>query len=313
MKILHIENTARVPYILASAQRSLGDDAAVLETWRRYDNIPHDLENYYEGNYFEKLLKMRKTVRIARNYDVIHVHSGIAIRRLDIVYLGFTRPLVVHYHGSETRQGYGMYYRSLAKKKIVSTPDLLRWHEDAVFIPNPCPVNEQYLRDNKSPSEDMLPVVIHMPTNPKLKGTDLIVAAIKELEKELDFRFILIMGKPHEEAMRELSKAWILIDQVVDYDKSGLPGLFGMVSLEAMSMGKAVISHVDSEMMSYYPGCPIVNTKVDKEDLKEKIRYLITNPEEVKRLGELGIRYVRENHDPIKIARRIRKIYEEII
>ena len=82
---------------------------------------------------------IRKVSRACLGYDLVHVHGGINRKRLDVLAMHFIhrKPLLVHYHGSETRMGYGMAYQSMVDSKIVSRPDLLKWHPDAVFIPNP--------------------------------------------------------------------------------------------------------------------------------------------------------------------------------
>ncbi len=196
MKVLHIENTAGVGWQIASAQRRLGHQAAVLETWRGKISFPHDLENYYEG--WTIPFKMLRTLGIARDFDVIHLHGGIASKRIDVSAIKrlLRKPLIVHYHGSESRMGYGLHKQKLIDAKIVATPDLLQYHPDATYIPIPLePI--QYHFELKGRVK-----VVHAPTNRELKGTDLILKAVEEAKAQgVDFDFELVEGVTHEEML----------------------------------------------------------------------------------------------------------------
>ena len=307
-KILHVENLAGVASTLAAAQRELGHEAHVLETWKLSVSYPHDYEFYYGNGFVEDLRLMRKAIRVGLDHDVVHVHGGIARRRLDLLWLGMRRPMLVEYHGSDVREGYGLHYRWLAKKKIVATPDLARRLPEAEFIPNPvAPMDPVFDVAEK-------PAVVHMPTVREKKGTQLIVSAVTELKKEgVDFNFDLIENVPRDEARRRLGRAHILIDQVVDEKTTGIPGLVGMTSLEAMAIGKAAVGHVDPDWLKWYPGMPIVNVAVDKEDLKKVLKRLVGDLQETQKIGLAGNEYIRKHHSPQVVTRRLVELYDSII
>jgi len=313
LKILHIENTAGVPHVISVGMRELGYEAKVLETWISKFSFPHDYENYYfvsKIHYIQNLWKILRTINIASNFDIIHFHAGINWKRLDFLLIKIMqhKPVVVHYHGFETREGRGLAYQNLIDAKIVATPDLLKWIPDAYFIPNPI-MQLPYSFDSEK-----TPIILHMPTNRKFKGTDLILKAINELKKEnLAFEFRLVENVDYNEALRQISEAHIVIDQVVDERETNIPGLFGKTSLEAMAMGKVSICHLSDEYLRYYPECPIVNVKPNVDDLKSKIRYYVENMDETKALGIKGREYVNKYHNPKLIANRIIEIYKKIL
>lgn len=299
---------AGVAAVLAAAQRELGHEAHVLETWKLSVSYPHDFEFYYGKGFAEDLRLMHKAIRVGLDHEVIHVHGGIARKRLDLLWLGIRRPMLVEYHGSDVREGYGLHYRWIGKKKVVATPDLTRRVPKAEFVPNPV--------EPKEPIFDMAekPTVVHMPSAREKKGTDLILAAVSELKKEgADFKFDLIENVSREEAMWRLGRSHILIDQVVDEKVTGIPGLVGMTSLEAMALGKAAVCHVDPEWLEWYPGMPVVNTAIDKDDLKNVLKRLIGDMEETRKIGLAGNEYVRKYHSPQSIAKRFLGLYESIM
>ncbi len=307
-KILHIENLAGVASILASAQCELGHEAHVLETWKLSVTYPHDYEFYYGKGFTKDFRSMRKVIRTGLDHDVIHVHGGIARKRLDLLWLGLRRPMLVEYHGSDVREGYGLHFRRLAKKKVVASPDLTLRIPGSEFVPNPVQPREPVFDLNQKPA------VVHMPTAREKKGTDLILSAVEELRKEgVSFNFDLVEKVPREDAMKRLEKAHILIDQVVDEKVTGIPGLIGMTSLEAMALGKAAVCHVDPDWLRWYPGIPIVNVAVDKGDLKDSLRRLINDLDETMKIGLAGNDYIRKYHSPKIIAKRFIGLYESIV
>lgn len=309
MKILHVENMAGIPRILAEAQSSLGHEAHVLETWKFPADYAHDFEAYYTGKFFADLGLMKKVVSIARKHDVVHVHGGMPRKRLDLLTAALARPTAVHYHGSDARMGYGLHYRWAAKKKVVSRPDLLKFVPDSEYVPNP--VRPQTVTFDMART----PTVIHMANDRVTKGTELIIASAEELKNEgVKFDFILMEKRPYEEASAALSKAHILIDQVIDEAKLGIAGVIGMTTLEAMAMGKAAVCSVNKDILTrFYSGIPVVPVAPDKESLKATLRQMIGNMDDTRRIGEAGAEYVRSNHDPVTIAKRFVAMYESII
>lgn len=309
IRVLHVENTAGVASIIARAQNASGTFARVLETYPHPYAFEHDYEFYFDHS-IKDLGRMREIVHLAGEFDVLHVHSGINWKRFDIVAakLFKRKPMVVHYHGSESRLGYGMSFRFLADAKLVSTPDLLKWHPDALYLPNPIERRDNVFDMNSKPR------LIHMPTKRNLKGTDTIIAAVNDLKKELDFEFDLVENAPHDDAMDRLRRSHILIDQVVSSGSTSM-GIIGMVSLEAMSMGKVAVGYLTPEIKRMHPAeLPyIVIERPDKECLKETLRTLITDMERARKIGIQSQEYVRRYHDPQVTASTLQDVYTKIM
>ena len=308
MKILHIGNICSTQIIVDSL-RKLGHDAQVLITSDDYQDNGADIRCIYDRSHkLDCIIRMKNVAKVASGFDVVHWHSGVARTRLDFLLMKLLHgiPMVVNYHGSETRQGYGMHYQWLVNRKVVATPDLLRWHRDAKFIPNPVEMFDYYYKEND------MPVVLHMPTvSRKMKGTDKVISAIGELEDEgYNFRFVLKEGLTRKQALEEIKKCHILIDYVGT--KLAFAG-YGLVSLEAMSMGKTSVCSMDDYFRSFYPGCPVVNNDGTVDGLKDTLGYLLDNPMVVKQLGIEGTRFVAKYHNPILIAKEFVKIYEEVL
>jgi hypothetical protein len=307
MRILHIENSSGIPFLLSRSQRLLGHEAEVLETWRLPIAYLHDMENYYSGDAAD-IFRLARTVNIGRRYDLIHLHTGMPRRRLDVVTLRalFGKTLVVHYHGSESRKGYGMHYQSIIDGKIVSTPDLLAIHPSAHYVANPVPMME--------PTQPRLKTIkfLHMPTNRVIKGTSSLIQELEGLKKEFDFELRLVEWVPHEEAMNEIRNCDVLVDEVADPKITGVRGRLNVLTLEAMMLGRPVITNIDHDLMKYYEGCPVLSVSTEGPTLVDRLRQCLQDPDELRDRGLDGHRYVAMNHDPICQSQKILDIYASI-
>lgn len=306
MRILHIENTAGVAYALSRGQRELGHQSDVVETFSNPMQFPHDMSLYYNGRPLNDLKNLGAVVGLSRGYDLIHVHAGVHWKRFDVLAMNrlLRKPIVVHYHGSETRLGYGLAYRRLWKYIVISRPDLFEQHPNARLMKNPVM------------GIDGLPIprrmrVLHAFHNPDTKGSALISEALLELKDEgADFEFIILEKVSHDEVMREMATSSIVIDQVLDGKKAGLASIIGVASLEAMAMGRVAISSFDIQYRDHYHGCPVIAIEPSKESLKEQLRFLLDHPEITAKVAEEGPMYIRANHSPASVARDLMGVYE---
>lgn len=82
-----------------------------------------------------------------------------------------------------------------------------------------------------------------------------------------------------------------------------------MLALEAMALGKPVITYIDDEFRATFPEeLPIVSAEFD--NLHEIISDLIANSNKRTELGKAGRRYVERYHDADKIGVYLKRIYE---
>jgi len=143
------------------------------------------------------------------------------------------------------------------------------------------------------------PIVTHLPSNPAVKRSDLILRALDELSREgVKFTLIAKSGIPHLEVMRLLSESDILIDQI-----SNFPAL---LSHEGMASGCAVLTGCHPLSMPIpleEVGCPAVHITI--KTLKEQIRNIIKDREERCRVSKQGVEYIAELCTPQMAAERL--------
>ena len=147
------------------------------------------------------------------------------------------------------------------------------------------------------------PIIVHAPSKRKIKGTDRILEALKKVK--CDYELILVEGKTQQEAFEIYKKADIIIDQI-----SG--GTYGVLALEAMALGKPVITYIAEEYRSTFPNeLPIVSAEFD--DLHEIVSDLLADSNKRTLIGKAGRKYVERYHDADKVAYYLKKIYEGTI
>lgn len=302
MKILHLDNTANVAVLISKGLRKYGIQSDVMELTPNPFHYPVDIKNYFGHNPFSKFKCVIRNIKIADNYDIIHIHSGITWNRFDLVFIKkiLDRPLIVHFHGSDARLGYGMHFIDFIDKKIISTPDLFKWLPDAVHIQNPMVLNKYIWDDNKI-------CVIHLPSKREIKGTDIIIKAVEIAQKKVDFDFKIVENVQYSIAMQEISKSHVVIDQV--YPAFGNEG---MVSLEAMSMGKIPVCYINPEYRNedipiISPDEPTFESLADCLIGLIKIKYLM------KLQSKICYDYIKNNRTPEIIAKQYIPLYKEVL
>lgn len=141
----------------------------------------------------------------------------------------------------------------------------------------------------------------HAPSHREVKGTDLLMRIIENLQKEgMDFEFVLIENLPHAEAIEKFKEIDILIDQL-------LIGWYGGLSVECMALSKVVLCYLREEDLKFIPQemkneIPIIN--VNESNLEQKLRILLSySREELSDLGTLSRNFALKWHEPQRVAK----------
>jgi len=163
--------------------------------------------------------------------------------------------------------------------------------------------------DGKPVSE--VPVVLHAPSHRGVKGTRFILDAISRLKAEgISLEFMLLEGVAHAKARSIYQQADLIVDQL-------LCGWYGGLAVEAMALGKPVISYIREDDLKFIPPqmrgeIPIINAT--PETIYGVLReWLTTRRNELQEVGRRSRAYVEAWHDPLKIAARLKEDYQAIM
>jgi hypothetical protein len=160
------------------------------------------------------------------------------------------------------------------------------------------------------PSLDGPVRIVHSANHRGAKGTEFLVAAVERLRDEghaveLD----LIERVPNSEALARVAAADVYVDQL----------LFGyaMAALEAMALGKVVLSGIEDtpdyqlfRRYSYLDECPIV--PASPETITDVLRDLIARRGEWPAIGRASREYVERRHSYAAAAELYSAIYRKV-
>jgi glycosyltransferase involved in cell wall biosynthesis len=300
-------NTAGIPWDNVQALRRRGVDARLV-VFERYRLHPEaDREIRRPANFVARqVVQAAALARLLPRTDVFHFYFGLTLvpKRAQFPILRATgRKSVFHFLGTDIRgkSPQELAYASRADARIVGSYDAIRWVPDAEVIP---PGVDLAVLTPVPPPRDEGPVFVHAPSSRARKGTDLFVRACEELGVELE----IVEGLHHAEARKRYERADVVLDQLN-------AGWYGMLAIEAMALGKPVVTHLHGEATRRTEeafGIPVPIVRADRENLVETLRPLAESAAERRRIGAESRAYAERVHDLEQVADRLLALYARI-
>jgi glycosyltransferase involved in cell wall biosynthesis len=298
---------AGIPWTNVQALRRKGIDArlVVVERQKLHPEADWSLDRP-AGFWGRQAVQWPAFLRLLPRTDVFHFYFGWTLvpRKVQWPLLkAARRKSVLHFLGSDIRgkTPAELAYARGADARIVGSYDALRWVPDAHVVPPGLDLSEYA---PIAAADGPRPVVLHAPSSRKRKGTEHIVAACEGLDVELD----IVEGLHHDEARRHYERADIVVDQLN-------AGWYGIFALEAMALGKPVLSFLRDEAVHETEremGVEVPVVPITKETLRDRIAELAASAEERRRIGALSRAYVERVHDADKGADRLIAIYRSL-
>jgi hypothetical protein len=169
---------------------------------------------------------------------------------------------------------------------FVSTPDQLDYLPQATWLPVVVDLEAWPLHAPESPD---VPLVVHAPSNPVLKGTARIEAVLEPLIATGRIRYERVTGMQPADAAALVRRAHIVIDQL-------LLGLYGVLACEGLASGAVVLGHLGDPLRSRVPEeVPVVEVTVD--DLRERLDEVLDELPSLLALGPERRAFVERWHD----------------
>ncbi len=300
-------NVAGIPWENVQALRRRGVDArlVVFERGRLHPEADWSLDR--RGGLPRRLATQAAAfARLLPLTDVFHFYFGLTLvpKSVQFPLLRLARrKSVFHYLGSDIRgkSPAELAYGKRAGAEIVGSHAALEWVPEAHVIP---PGLDLRPFTPVPPSERPRPLVVHAPSNREKKGTRWVVEACERLPVELD----VVEGVRHDEARERYARADIVVDQL----NAGWHGVF---ALEAMALGKPVVSYLRAELVDraaagYGVRLPIV--PATKETLVDALRPLVESPALRREVGAASRSYVERVHDIDRVAERLVEVYASL-
>jgi hypothetical protein len=134
------------------------------------------------------------------------------------------------------------------------------------------------------------PVIVHAPSSPIIKGTQLVRAAVTALREDgYDFEYVELIDTPNAEVKATLGRAHIALNEFYAFT----PGVFGV---EAMASGAVLVTSAD----------PVIEPQLPPESseawlvtpshrILDNLRLLLDEPQRLEPLARRGTQWVRDH------------------
>jgi glycosyltransferase involved in cell wall biosynthesis len=300
-------NTAGVPWQNVQALRRKGVDARLV-VFERYKLHPEADWSLDRGDGFvrRQVVQARALARLLPETDVFHFYFGLTLVPKSLqfpVLRAAGKRSVMHFLGSDIRgkRPAELAWAARAQARIVGSHDAIRWVPEAEVVP---PGIDLHDYTPVPPSDARRPVVVHAPSSRRRKGTEHVIAACEQLPVELE----IVEGLHHDKARRRYERADIVVDQLN-------AGWYGLFAIEAMALGKPVVTFLHEEAVAltedaFGTAVPVVGATADT--LVERLRPLVEDAEERRRVGAASRAYVEQVHDADKVADLLLDIYSRL-
>ena len=308
MRVTHCPvNTAGIPWTNVQALRRKGVDAqlVVFERYRLHPEADAGIER--SGGFARRQLQQaRAFARLAPRTDVFHFYFGLTLVPKSIQFpllRALGKKSVMHFLGSDIRgrRPEELDWSRRAGARIVGSYDATRWVPDAHVIP---PGVDLSKIDPVPPPDRERPLVVHAPSSRRRKGTEEVIAACAQLPVDLE----IVEGLRHDEAFERYRAADIVVDQLN-------AGWYGVFAIEVMALGKPVVAFLHDEAVrrteeAFGVAVPVVSAT--KGSLAERLRPLVEDTEERRRVGAASRAYVERVHDADAVADRLLDVYARL-
>jgi hypothetical protein len=189
------------------------------------------------------------------------------------------------------------------------TPDLLdHLPSRTVYVPQ-ASVDPTELSPPAIRSDERRPLrIVHAPSDRLTKGSGFLIEAVEQLRAEgLQVELQLVERMPHDRALELVAEADVIVDQLII-------GWYGVVSVEAMALGKPVLCYLTARALANAPaklveGLPVLRTSAST--ITEDLRALITTRSaDLAEAGRRGRSFVETWHAPARVMAQVEAAYE---
>jgi len=332
--------SAGQPSILASALRNIGSSSQSISMHRHIFNYPTDII------WRATTIKSKASLFIwsSHRFDIFHFHFSGFFNFIDdnvyqipsfwdlIILKALGKKIIFHFRGSEirinskfrkvnkfawdefedpaspkmndqTKNELINYITAIADAVLVVDPELQTYIPNSRILPRAFPA--QPLRSKigvEGKIKNKILKIVHAPSRRKAKGTESVINAITMLRNEgYEFNFCLIEKKSNLDVLDLISEADILIDQLII-------GWYGVLAVEAFSMGIPVVSYIRDDLWADFSNnLPVINA--NQGNVYTVLKSLIDNPLLLNNIGTQSKKYFDDNHEATKVASMALNIY----
>ena len=303
IRVLHCpDDVGGHPSTLARAERELGLESTSLVLVESPFGYTADvvLRRSGDGRLRFEARRVEWLIRAATSFDVVHFNFGRSLaparpfRLADVPLLRrLGKKIVVTFQGDDVRQGdvarrrfelstaheLPEAYSSGVDKARRRTVQVFSRCADRLFFLNPdlayvLPDRAEFLPYASvdlsryrpiPPPANRVPVVVHAPSDRRVKGTHYVLEAVDRLQRSgIAVELRLVEGLTRDAAVPLYADGDVFVDQLI-------AGWYGGAAVEAMALGRPVIAFIREDDLSLIPEAmrdelPVVNATPETID-----------------------------------------------
>ena len=207
------------------------------------------------------------------------------------------KTIICCYTGSDLRtRGVIPGIDRIADLNVTVEIDHLLLHPNIHHVP--FPLDLTVFSPVKSDPAGLL-IIGHAPTHREAKGSDTIIAVVKQLEKNYPVSLLLIEGQPYDRAIALKRRCQIFVDQIGDLG-------YGLNGVEALAMGIPTCTSLAPGFRTLYPDHPFLES--DAKTLKPVLEKLIENGQFRQKKAVEGRIWVNKVHQATSVVQKIHKL-----
>ncbi|MEC4818824.1 MAG: hypothetical protein SAK29_36950 [Scytonema sp. PMC 1069.18] len=319
LRIVHFSKTplAGGPYRLVRLLQKHTNYNVRLVDLERWGQYPHDVVHSETPE---------ETLDLVEKADIIHFHNYLDYNSKDFVSVDFNSlrqkgTAFVRQFRSEPNLVANVMGISVSELLASPIPSIViaqypeRFYPAARVVPNAIPTEDpEYCPTFEELSTDIL----FSPTKSisawqerwNTKGAPETIEIMQQVARLTGCTTKVISGRPLAEVLSEKRKAQIILDDLVT-------GSYHISGVEAMCLGKAVLSYLDSRtelLLQELTGskiCPFINVRL--EDAREVLMYLLKHPEEAVSIGKAGREWIDLYWCERMIVQHYVDVYEKLL
>ena len=170
---------------------------------------------------------------------------------------------------------------------FVSTPDLLDFAPNAEWVP--VVVDGTMWATDRPPLQRKRLVVLHIPSNPFFKGSDLIDPQLQRLHDTGLIEYRRLENVPPDQMPRHVADADILLDQFVI-------GNYTVTTVQGLCAGRVVVAHVDPRVRARVgENLPVVEAIA--ENIVEVVERIHAERDHFRAVADAGPGFAKRVHD----------------
>ncbi|MDD5679967.1 MAG: hypothetical protein PHI59_01855 [Candidatus Omnitrophica bacterium] len=342
--VLHVSRLGHIPFFMVRQLKASGRkvDYMAIGASAGWDSCDYHVQ-YSMIPFIRIFQEMRWFWTVAARYEIVHYHfiATLGYSGWDLPVLKqMGRRIVMHFRGCDIRErkknmelnpefnicqkcDYYIPYekkygcevsrinrrRQLAKRYgdafLVTTPDLMDFMPQAMYLPLFAPVAEVNEKNPRSKIGGSAITLVHVTNHPGIEGSDEIDTVVRGLKEDgFDVKLTRLSGVSYDKVLEAYANSDLSVGKLK-------MGYYANAQIESMYCGTPAITFVHPRFMTDdLLDSGFIFTPITK--LRQTLEDLLKCPDKIEKKKLIARESILRLHDNKVLAERLLKLYDEL-